>query len=61
MYTQKLYVDYAGGRFETWFYSEGQRYKGIVTHAFDDILRYKRRNDFTDIILTDSARQANRR
>lgn len=61
MTTQKLYVDYSGGNFITWFYSEGQRYKGISTGIYDDVLRYKRKNDFTDIILTDEARQANRR
>lgn len=61
MITQKLYVDYAGGMFVTWFYSDGQRYKGTTTHNYEDVLRYKRKNDFTDIILTDTAKQFNRR
>jgi hypothetical protein len=56
---QRLYVDFAGGRFESWFYAEGERYKGKISHDYNDILTYKRRNDFTEIVLTDEARQAN--
>lgn len=53
---QTLYVDFAGGRFESWFYSEGETFKGACSSSYADILKYKRKNDFTKVILTDEAR-----
>ena len=58
---QVLYIDYSGGKFETWFYSEGKRYAGKNSFDYEEILRYKRKNDFTDMILTDEAKQRNRK
>lgn len=61
MIQQTLYVDYISGRFESWFYSDGQRYRGKISHDYDDILRYSRHNDFTRIVLTDEAKLFNRK
>lgn len=55
MYTQKLYVDYAGGKYEYWFYSEGRTFR-YSTYDYETILRFKRKNDFTHLILTDEAK-----
>lgn len=57
---QKLYVDYAGGNFEYWFYSEGRTYR-YSTSDYDLILRFKRKNDFSQIVLTDEAKLFNKR
>jgi hypothetical protein len=56
MIKQILYVDYCGGNFETWFYSDGDRYRGRCSYDYNDILRYAKKNDFTDIIQTDSVK-----
>ena len=56
MTKQTLYIDFAGSQFITWFYSEGIRYRGIASAFYEDILRYKRKNDFTDMVITGEAR-----
>lgn len=56
MAAQILYVDYEGGQYVSWFYSEGDRHKGKSSHDYSDILSYKRRNDFTDVVITNEAR-----
>jgi hypothetical protein len=54
---QTLYVDFSGGQFVTWFYSEGTRYRGICTaFYYDELMPWKRKQGFTDMVITGEAR-----
>jgi len=52
---QILYVDYAGGKFEYWYYSEGQRYGGSYYEP-SQIRSFYKKNDFTRMVKTDEAK-----
>ena len=56
MTKQTLYIDFSGSQFITWFYSEGIRYRGICTAFYPELLAWKRKNDFTDIVITGEAK-----
>lgn len=52
---QTLYVDYSGGKFNSWFNSEGEKNKGKSDSKFSNIKQYALKNDFTNIVVTPEA------
>lgn len=52
---QVLYVDFAGGKFESWFYSEGEKYRMFEAYEFAPVKRWAISQDFTKIVLTAEA------
>ena len=51
---QILYVDYAGGKFYSWFNSEGIKHKGKSSYEYKDVERWALKNDFTAICQKDT-------
>lgn len=56
LFEATLYVDYIGGQYEAWFNDAGDRHKALSSHDYNDILKWKRKNDFDKIVLTDECK-----
>lgn len=57
---QVLYIDYASGKFESWFYSEGDKNRYISSYDIDEIISNAKGDDFTKFILTEEAKMFRR-
>ena len=55
MVQQTLYVDFAGGKFEAWYYSEGSTFRKS-SWEFSDLKKWAIKNSFTKFIFTDEAK-----
>lgn len=60
MIQQILYVEYIGGCYEYWYYSDGRTYKNS-THDYEHILNFYRKNGFTKIVRTEEAKNVHTR
>jgi len=47
---QTLYIDYAGGKYESFFYSEGTRYRFMSHYSVETIIAKARKQDFKKFV-----------
>ncbi len=55
MFIQTLYVDFAGGKFEYWFYSDGGTYKNSAWD-YSSVKKFYRTQGFNRLVLTNEAK-----
>ena len=47
---QTLYIEHSGGLYRSWFYSEGQTFKGKHSASLREVECWAKRNDFNKLV-----------